>query len=349
MRVALSPITYGPVDKQNAFYRALLDRVRAIPGLSSAGAVDGLPFSTGGFDNSFSIDGRPDPPAGQPLKADIRRMDPGYFPAMRIALIQGRSFRDTDRTDAPPVIVISQSMARKYWPNEGAIGKRLTIHFGPPEGIQAEIVGVAADVRPALDANPGDYIYMHYPQGRHVGEMDLVLRPSQAGNSSALVAAVRAAVASLDPDQPVYRIRTMDEMLRVSLSTRRFEMLLLGVFAAFAACLAAIGLYGVLAYSVQARTREIGIRTALGAGNAQVLIMVLGEALKLTAIGLSAGVLGAVALTRLLSTLLFGVQPTDPATFAAVSVLLLVVAVAAGYIPARRAAGIDPLVALRHE
>ena len=240
----------------------------------------------------------------------------------------------------------------KAVPTFTMVGKRLTVRFGPPEGIRAEIIGVAADVRSALDSRPNDIIYLHYPQGVYVAEMHLVLRAdarSQAAGVSAFGRAVRAAVASLDPEQPVYRIRTMDEMLRVSLATRRFEMLLLGVFAAFAACLAAVGLYGVLAYSVQARTREIGIRTALGANHGQVLALVLGEALKLTAIGLVAGVLGALGLTRLLSTLLYGVQPTDPTTFGVVSLLLLAVAVAAGSIPARRPTRIDPMIALRHE
>jgi predicted permease len=351
MRLAPSPNRYDSLDRRNAFYHRVVDRVREIPGLKSVAAIDGLPFSDGGFDNSFSIDGRPDPPAGEYLKADIRRIDPGYFATMGISLVEGRTFTVADRTDAPPVAIISQSMARKYWPNERATGKRLTIHFGPPEGIRAEIVGVAADVRSAFDAKPNDYIYMHYPQGRNVAQMDLVLRSDTRTkvSTAALGRAVRAAVASIDPDQPVYRIRTMDSMLSVSLATRRFQMLLLGLFAALAACLAAVGLYGVLAYSVQARTKEIGIRTALGANKGQVSALVLREALKLTAIGVVAGVMGALGLTRLLSNLLYGVRPTDSSIFMAVSLLLLAVAVAAGYIPARRAARIDPMIALRHE
>jgi putative ABC transport system permease protein len=271
---------------------------------------------------------------------------------MRIGLVEGRGFKETDRRGAPPVAIISQSMARKYWPNERAAGKRLSIHFGPPEGIRAEIIGVAADVRPALDSKPNDYIYMHYPQGYHVGQMDLVLRPderSQITNAGALGRAVRAAVASIDADQPVYRIRTMSELLSISLATRRFQMMLLGIFAACAACLAAVGLFGVLAYSVQARTKEIGIRTALGATRDQVSAMVLKDALKLTATGVVAGAIGALGLTRFLSNLLYGIEATDSSVFIAVSLLLVAVAVSAAYFPARRAARIDPTIALRHE
>jgi putative ABC transport system permease protein len=352
MRVALSSTRYDALDRQNAFYKQVLDRLHAIPGLKSVGAVDGLPFTDGGFDNSFSIEGRPEQPPGQPLKADIRRIDAGYFAAMRIGLVEGRGFKETDRRGAPPVAIISQSMARKYWPNERAAGKRLSIHFGPPEGIRAEIIGVAADVRPALDSKPNDYIYMHYPQGYHVGQMDLVLRPverSQINNAGALGRAVRAAVASIDADQPVYRIRTMSELLSISLATRRFQMMLLGIFAACAACLAAVGLFGVLAYSVQARTKEIGIRTALGATTDQVSAMVLKDALKLTATGVVAGAIGALGLTRFLSNLLYGIEATDSSVFIAVSLLLVAVAVSAAYFPARRAARIDPMIALRHE
>ncbi|SPE41507.1 conserved membrane hypothetical protein [Candidatus Sulfopaludibacter sp. SbA3] len=352
MRVALSPTRYDSLDRQNAFYHRLLAGLHATPGLTFVGAIDGLPFSDGGFDNSFSIEGRPDPPPGQFLQADIRRVDPGYFPTMRIALTEGRAFRETDTADAPPVAIINVSMARKYGPHEPAVGSRLRIHFGPPEGILAEIVGVAADVRPAFDARPSDDIYLHYPQGRNIAGMDLVLRPdarSQAASAGSIGRLARAAVAAVDPEQPVYRVRAMEEILRVSLATRKFEMLLLGVFAAFAAALAAIGLYGVLSYSVQARTREIGIRTALGANRTQVLALVLGEALRLAAAGLVAGFLGALALTRLLSSLLYGVQPTDRATFSVVSLLLLAVALASTWIPARKAARIHPMQALRHE
>ena len=341
VRMALSENRYDSIDKRDAFYRRAIERLREIPGVKSVGAIDGLPFSDGGFDNSFSIDGRPDPPVGHPLQADIRRIDAGYFATMGIPLIAGRGFTEGDRTEAPAVAIVSESMARKYWPGEQAVGKRLHIHFGPPEGIHAEIVGVAADVRPAFDAQPGEYIYMNYPQGRFVGQMDLLLRPAVRPE------AIRASLRSIDPDQPIYRIRTMADVLALSLATRRFQMTLLSIFAIFAAGLAAVGLYGVLAYSVEARTREIGIRTALGAEN--VSRMIVGEALKLACVGVAAGVAGALGLTRLLANLLFGVAPTDASTFAGVSLLLLAIAVVAGYLPARRAARIDPMVALREE
>jgi predicted permease len=347
MRVPLSRTKYESSEQQTAFYRGLLDRVRNIAGVNSLGAVDGLPFSDGGFDNSFTIDGRPEQP-GQHLIAEIRRIDQGYFSTMQIPLLQGRGFNESDRAGAPPVAIVSQAMARRYWPGESPIGKRLTVLFGPPGGIHAEIVGLVSDVRSALDAKAMDYIYLHYPQGINVGEIHLVVR-STAADTSALARAVRGAASALDPDQPVYRVRTMDEVLAATLETRSFQMFLLGSFAALAACLAAIGLYGVLAYQVQARTREIGIRTALGATNRQVFAAVLRDALRLIAIGLAAGLAGAFALTRVLTKMLFGVEPTDPATFALVSGLLLVVSLVAAYVPARRAARVDPLVALRYE
>ena len=346
MRVSLSPSRYDDLDKQNAFYHRILERIRAMPGLKAAGAIDGLPFTDGGFDNSFSIDGRPDPPPGQFLQADIRRIDAGYFAAMSIPLLAGRGFTDSDRTSAPAVAIVSQSMARKYWPDGRAVGQRVTLHFGPPEGIHAEIVGVAGDVRGALDARPNDDIYVHYPQGRSVNQMDLVLRSAGAGDAAA---AVRSAIAAIDRDQPVYHIRSMESLVAVSLAARRFQMLLLALFAAFAGTLAAVGLYGLLAYTVQARTKEIGIRTALGATHGQVSAMVLRQALRMTATGVLAGVIGSFALTRLLAGLLYGVRPTDPLIFAAVSLLLLAVAAAAGYLPARRAARIDPMITLRHD
>jgi putative ABC transport system permease protein len=348
MRVPVSENRYDSMELRNEFYRKLLERVGAIGGLDAAGAIDGLPFSGRGFDNSFDIEGRHAPLPGEFLHADIRRVDTGYFGAMRIALLQGRNFRESDRADTPPVVIVNQSLARKYWGSESPVGKRMALHFGPPEGIRAEVAGVVADVRSALDSKPNDIIYLHYPQGRSHHELHLVLRPAAgAPPSAALVKEVRAAVATLDPEQPVYRVRTMEELMSQSLATRRYELTLLGIFAGLAALLAAIGLYGVISYSVQARTREIGIRSALGATRPHLVGMVFGQAMKLTAIGLLVGLVGALGLTRVLAKLLYGVAPTDPFTFGMVSGLLLLVAAAASLIPARLAARTDPISALR--
>jgi predicted permease len=352
MRVSLSRNCYSAIDKQTQFFRQVLDRARNIPGVESLGAVDGLPFSAGGFDNEISIDGRPEISPDHPLIVEIRRADPGYFRTMEMTLIQGRDFNNMDRLDSLPVTVISQSMARRYWPNESPIGKRVIIHFGTPQGIRAEVIGVVSDVRAGLEENPKEYIYLPYPQGVDLTEMYLVLRSRarlSTDGTNVIANEVRDAVGLVDPEQPVYRVRRMEEILSESLATRSFQTILLASLAALAVCLAAIGLYGVLAHSVQMRTKEIGIRAALGASRAQVFGMVLREALGMTILGLIAGLVGAAALTRVLATLLYGVSSTDPLTLLVVCCALLLVALASVCIPARRAMRVDPMVALREE
>jgi putative ABC transport system permease protein len=348
MRVPLSETGYQGTDRQTRFYDALFEKVRAIPGVKRFGAIDGLPFSDSSFDNTFEIPGRPPQLPGQGLVAQIRRTDPGYFQAMEIPVLRGRALAEADRTNTPDAAVISQSMAARYFPNEDPIGKGLHVLFGNPT-VKPTIVGIVGDVRPALDAAPQDTIYLPYPQGRHVTSMYLVIRPGPALDATALVKSVRAAVNSIDADQPLYRVSTMNELMAASVATRRFEMLLLGAFALVAVTLAAIGLYGVLAYAVQVRTREIGIRSALGARSAQIFGMVIADALRLAAVGLAAGLVGALALTRTLSLLLYEVKPTDPTPYIGMSLLLLLVALPAAYLPARKATRVEPTVALRNE
>jgi putative ABC transport system permease protein len=344
MRIPLSETRYDSAAQQAEFYRRLLERVRTIPGLESAGLIDGLPFSDGGFDNMFTIDGR-EPLPGQGLSADIRRVDSGYFRTMRIPVIEGRGLTDADRAGAPEVAVVSRSMAARYWAHQSAIGQRLAVMYGNPNP-HPTIVGVMGDVRDTLDGRPQEIIYLAYPQGRKIPDMYVTVRAGSAG-AGAVAKQVRAAAAAVDTDQPVYRVHTMDELMAASVATRRFEMLLLGVFAAVAMCLAAVGLYGVLAYAVQVRTREIGIRCALGAGPRQVLTMVLGDASRMAAIGVALGWIGAAVLTRSLAALLFEVKATDPRAYLAVCGLLWLVSMAATWVPAQRALRIPAADALR--
>ena len=346
MRVPLSQTKYSKTEQQGGFFHGLSTRVRAIPGIQSLGLVDGLPFAPGGFNNNFSIDSLPEPPPGQGWNLNVRRIDPGYFSTLAIPLIAGRTFDDNDRVNTPDVAIVSQSLALKYWPDRNPFGASLKMWFGNPQ-VPARIVGIAADVRNRLDAAPLEIAYLPYPQGRQVRDMYLVARTE--ADPASVVKAVRAVSASLDPDQPVYRIRTMDEIMSASLQTRRFEMSLLGAFAALAALLGAVGLYGVLSFTVQARTRELGVRSALGASARQIFGLVLRDAIRLVATGVAVGLVGAFALTRVLTKLLYEVKPSDPATFSAVSLLLLVVALAAAFFPAQRAARVDPMIALRHE
>jgi putative ABC transport system permease protein len=267
---------------------------------------------------------------------------------MGIQLSEGRELGAQDRVDAPGVVVISEAMARKFWPGQDPVGKRISP--GKPESADdwMTIVGVAKDVRQFnLTAEPKPQMYLSYEQADFFEPDDLVVRTDVEPMS--LAATVRRTVWEVDKEQPVSDIRTMEDILSESIARQRFSMLLLGTFAIVALVLAAVGIYGVMSYSVAQRTREIGLRMALGARRSDVLKLVVGQGLKLVLIGVACGLVAALLLTRVMSSLLFGVSATDPATFIAISLVLIGVAVLASYIPARRAMNVDPMVALRYE
>jgi putative ABC transport system permease protein len=326
-----------------AFYRRLLDEVAAMPGVESAGLVDALPLAGGSY-LSFAIEGRP--PADRTPDAEHRVVSPGYFKAMGIPLIRGRMLSEQDHAQAPFATVISETMARRYWPNEDPLGKRINLDDSQTAPWRT-IVGIVGDVRnEGLNAEPNPQMYVTFAQAPRQG-MSLVVRG--AGDPTGLIAGVRNKVAELDRDQPLYNLRTLEQALAESLARERFGLLLIMAFAGLALLLAAVGVYGVLAYSVTQRTREIGVRLALGASRRDVLRLIAGQGMKLVLAGVGAGLLAAFALTRLMTGLLYGITATDPLAFIVVSALLVVVAFVACWIPARRAAKVDPMVALRFE
>jgi putative ABC transport system permease protein len=342
----LSPAEYPEGDPRGAMLLdSMLQRVQAIPGVRSAGIVTALPI-TGGADTDFVIAGRPAPRPGDEPSAHIRSASPGYFRTMGIPLLAGREFSEQDNARAPRVMLINETMARKFWPNANPIGQHVTmLDWGPP--LEGEIAGVVGDVKTnGLDEVTGPMIY--WPNYQFSQLFNSLVVRSDADPMS-LVAAVKSAVWSVDKNQTVSEIKSMDQVLADSLARRRLYMLLLGVFAAAALLLAAVGVYGVMAYSVSQRTHEIGIRLALGAERRDVLRLVLRQGMGVTMIGVALGLAAAFSLTRLMSSLLFGVSATDPLTFAAVAVLLFGIALVACYIPARRAMRVDPMVASRYE
>jgi putative ABC transport system permease protein len=276
---------------------------------------------------------------------DVSVITPGYFRAMGIRIMTGRDFEDRDRAESPPVALLNETAARLYFPGEDPIGKRLRIEWsGPPE---AEIVGVAADIRHGgLHWKPDPCLFLPNAQRPHLLAA-LVVRAS--GDPAALVAAVKEQIRAVDPEQGVSHVQSMEGVVADSIARPRLQTVLLGVFAGVALVLACVGIYGVISYSVAQRTREIGVRLALGAEPRSIVRLVFREGLGLTAAGAAFGLLGAIALTRTMTTLLYGVKPTDPAVFAAVVVLLAAVAAAACYFPARRATRVDPVVVLREE
>jgi putative ABC transport system permease protein len=327
------------------FYQELLARIQALPGVDSAGATLALPIQGGVWNISFRIDGRPfGRPSEQP-QADSRIVSNNYFDVMKIPLRKGRYFSEYDTKDAPHVAVINEALARHYWPNENPVGR--FIEMGAFGAGRCEIVGVVGDIRQTnLSDEPAPGIYVPYTQ--EIMPWQTVVVRTQS-DPMALAAPIRHEVASLDPEQPVARVATMDELKAASTAQPRFRSFLLGIFAIIALLLSATGIYGVMAYTVSRRTNEIGIRMALGARPVNILKLIVGESMKLTFLGASSGLVGAYAVTRVVKSLLFGVTSTDPFTFASVTLLLCFVAVLATYVPARRASRVDPLIAIKYE
>jgi predicted permease len=366
--VAMTLATQFPEDAASQrrpaqFYHQLLERLNALPGVIAAGGVSSLPMSGGGPNGTFIIDDGSKPPqteaelgeqltalagTGKTGDAEYRIGSAGYFTAMGIPLLRGRLFQESDGPDSPHAALISQSLAHQYWPNEDPLGRQ--IQFGNMDGDLRllHVVGVVGDVRDyRLDAEPRPTIYTNYFQRRIAAAgFCIVLRGH--GDAAALTAAMRREARALNPEMPT-KFQTMSEIVSASLDNRRFSMVMLGVFAGSALALAMVGLYGVMAYITSERTREIGIRMALGARQFDMLQMILRQSFTLVLTGVALGILASIGLARLLGSLLYGVPASDVTTYATVVGLLVLAAALASYVPARRAMKVDPTVALRHE
>jgi putative ABC transport system permease protein len=349
LRVPLAGGRNAAPDRRIAFFQQVADRVATLPGVGAVGAVNGLPLTGLGQGSNFAVDGRPAPaPAQRPLGL-LRSVTPAYFRTMGIPLVAGRVFADSDTSQAPPVIVVNQTLARRFWPNGNPLGGRLVVDQN--NGRVAEIVGVVGDVKPErIESQDWPTIYNPYAQVP-VTTMTMVVRTAgpKGAPPLSLASAVEREVHQLDPDQPVADVRSMEEVSDRAIAGARFNTVLLGVFAQIAFLLAAVGIYGVISCDVSERTHEIGIRVALGAQPADVLKLVLGQGARLAGYGIAAGLAAAFVLTRLMAAMLYGVKATDAYTFVATPVLLGVVALAASYLPSRRALRLDPVTALRHE
>jgi putative ABC transport system permease protein len=350
MGMVLTPQKYPDQARRSAFYTDLIGRIEALPGVQSAAVTNWIPLVFQGDNIGISIEGRPDSGPSQRPTVVTRVTSPHYFTTMGIELLRGRQFGQQDAADSPPVVIISETMARRFWPGEDPIGKRIT--SGEPTSADPNdwltVIGVVNDVRQfELNADPRPQMYLSYTQAGFFAPRFLVVRTK--GEPLSLASTVRAALWEIDKDQPVSNIRTMEDVLSGSIARQRFSMLLLGIFAVLALVLAAVGIYGVMSYSVAQRTREIGIRMALGAQRRDVLKLVISQGMKLAIAGVTAGLAGAFLLTRLIESLLFGVSANDPVTFILIAFLLTGVALLACYVPARRATRVDQIIALRYE
>jgi putative ABC transport system permease protein len=363
--ISLPPKKYPTVNERGQFFSSLLHNISGLPGVDSAAAASGLPLGNNGWQTSFLVDGKPVPPRGQTPMMEACLVTADYFSTMNIPLLRGRYFdehddrswiagRDLSKLNegekdvaGANVIVIDEEFAHRYWPGEDAVGKR--IRFGTDQGAPLlTVIGVVGRVRMEGLSQDSKRVqgYFAFAQMPFTG---MTVIAKAAGDPNQLIAAMRRQVKAVDPDQPIYNIRTMNEIRSDSVAPERLNLTLLSIFAGIALVLAVVGIYGVMSYSVTQRTHEIGIRMAIGAQPRDVFRMVIGQGMMLTLVGIACGLAGAFGLTRLMSTMLFGVEPTDPATFAVIAVLLTVVALIACYIPSRRATKVDPVVSLRYE
>jgi putative ABC transport system permease protein len=348
VRVPLVNYKYAQGERSAAFYRTVLERIEAIPGVTSAAMANNLPFT--GFHTSVDLPVSPNSPSTSASRIYVmeRSVSPGYFRAMGIPLKSGREFTEFDnQKDARCVLIINETMALHYWPGENPVGKLLP--NACPNDASALVVGMVADSKQvSVDAPANPEVYSPYAQFPFASFLvTFVVRTSS--NPSDLAAAVRSAVWDVDHDQPVIQVRTMGNVIGESIWPYYVSASMVAIFAAIALVLASVGIYAMLAYSVSQRTHEIGLRLALGARREDVLRLVIGEGFVLALVGLVAGTIGAIGLTRFLKTLLYGVGPSDLRTYVAVTLILVVVALLACYIPARRAMRVDPMVALRYE
>jgi putative ABC transport system permease protein len=363
--VSLPQKKYATEEQQASFYNRLLENIRALPGVESAAAASGLPLGNNGWQTSFVIDGQPVPPREQIPLMEACLVTPDYFKAMNIPVLRGRVF--TDRDDRSHLagrdlsklnenqraiaglnsIVIDEEFAKRYWPNEDPVGKRVRLGT-ENDAPRLEVLGVVGRVKMESLNQNSDRVQGYFPYNQTPdNSMTVIIKG--AADPNQLISSVRGAIKEIDPDQPIYSVRTMNEIRAESVAGERLNLTLLSLFAGIALVLAIVGIYGVMSYSVTQRTHEIGIRMAIGARPRDVFKMVLAQGMKLALIGVVLGLGFAFALTRLMETMLFGVEPTDKLTFAAISIMLITVALLACYLPGRRATKVEPTISLRYE
>jgi putative ABC transport system permease protein len=345
MQIDLPFSRYPDAQRQRMFFDNAVQAVTTVPGVISAGASSGLPLNGLGSNTSFLLPDRPLPAPGEEPGADVRFVTPGFLQTVGVPLRTGRQFHDADANAKNLPIIINETLAKQYWPGKDPVGRRIDMEWG--EILHGEVIGVVGDVRlTALDKEVEPTIYWLHSAAIN---NSLSFAVKTQGDPESVTAAVIARIHEIDPNLPVSDVRTMEQVLSRSVLQQRFNAITIGLFAATALLLAAIGLYGVIAYSVTQRRREIGIRLALGAQRKQILGLVLMQGVRLAALGATIGLVSALAVNRLLRTFLFQVTPTDLPTYISIALTLMTIALLACYIPARRAAKVDPMVALRYE
>ena len=346
MGLILPSAKYKDEPQRAVFFSDLVNRVKTLPGVESAALVNYLPLGGANSSDAFLVEGQPQPAAGQENMGRYRVCTPDYFQTMGISLVKGRPFTEQDKAGSPPVVIVNETLARRYWPNDEPLGKRIRFDGPLDRAPWMEVVGVIHDVKHELNIPVTPEYYLPYAQDSWPG---MIVVAKTAGDAASMAGVIRQQVWAIDKDQPVFDVRTMEEVRAISVAIYSASSVTLGIFAVVALLLAAVGIYGVMAFAVTQRTHEIGVRMALGARSSDVLKMVVMNGMKLAFIGVVIGLAGAWGLSRFMKTLLFGVNATDLLTFTSVSVCLLFAALLACWLPARRATKVDPLVALRYE